>query len=128
MNKRTRGHLRLSKTIFVVAIAFTLICSACSGDPVVGIWEVTTTREQVVNLTGEWDGRARIRFDSDGKYSSVGESGTWKRLDGNRLQLNSVPGILRDKPGQKIVTVNIDGKILTITWEDGHKTLGRRVS
>ncbi len=111
------------KTLIATTFLFILLSGACTmGDPVVGTWEITTTREQVINLTGEWDGRARLRFDADGKYSSVGDSGTWRRIDDNRIKLENITGSfgLRVSQTTKDITIKIEGNLMT--WTDGDRT------
>lgn len=109
----------MRQKLSAIILLFALLGAACTmGDPVVGLWETTTTREQVINLTGEWDGRPRVRFDADGKFSSVGASGRWSRIDANRLRLDTT-SIISDRASQRIITIKIEGDILTWTDDDG---------
>ena len=118
----------MKELILTLAIAITLIGTACSGDPVIGLWE-TTTFHEVINQPGEWDGRARMRFEAGGEYTGgFVTSGKWSRLNENQIRLDLTTITHRgNKTSQKILTIKIEGDTLTTTDEERMVTLWRRV-
>ncbi len=92
-------------TIFL----FVLLSAACKmGDPVIGYWKM-----------GEAE---PIYFFSDGTCSEDHSlfTGKWKRLDGSRLEIQT--NNYHFGPAYtttRIVTVKIEGNVLTITEADG---------
>jgi hypothetical protein len=120
----------MKETILGLIIAVTFICSACGGDPVIGLWETTTTREQVIVQPGEWDGRERMRLKANGEFSwGFVTSGRWRRLDDKRIRVDVVELALpRDRSYQKTFIIEINGNRMTRTdEEDGTVTYMRRV-
>ena len=79
--------------MMVAAVSFT----ACGGDDddkggtdasIVGVWECTyyDMHSNIPNYTKQTDVGDRVRFNSDGTYSTDKETGKWKK-EGNTLTL-----------------------------------------
>lgn len=91
------------------------------GDPIIGKWKMMNVRDQVIGGNEEY-----IAFLDDGTYSfNFLMSGNWKRLDDHRLELKRNPfGFMSGST--RIVTIKIEGDVLTITEPDGTSSKFRR--
>jgi hypothetical protein len=114
----------MKQKIIATTFLFILLSAACkTGDPIIGRWKPTDKDPEPVPL--QEDPR-HIEFRPDGRYVlSFLTGGTWRRLDNSRVEMTSDPlGPIERRT--RIVTVKIDGDVLTITEPDGKSTKFKR--
>ena len=104
---------RIIATIFV----FVLLSAACKmADPVIGYWKMGEAQPIYFFSDGTCSDGSSLSYATGGGLTAY-----WKRLDGSRLEIQSYTLHFgkANTTSTRIVTVKVDGNVLTMTEADG---------